>query len=367
MLIMRNVFLLAAMMTLATVIGVGCSRTFTGSTKPATPAASAQQTTLAATKAPASSTPAANPFASVPGILDRSNFGWPREVQGMNGKVTVKAKPQRIHTLSLGHDEVTYALVPAQRVVAVGRYTQDPVYSNVAELAKKVPGLGREPEQVVAQQPDIVIASHTIKTELIAALQNVGLTVVQTELHNDTEGRIQDILFLGYLYGEEQRAIELAKEVRSRSDALAKIVSAKPAEKRPRVLPLTMYSDKIYTAGKGATEGAIVEAAGGLNPAAEAGIQGNKTISSEGIISMRPDVIVIAQPADSGGAFRQKLMSDPALADVPAIKSKRVHLVEAKFFTTLSFWNLRGAEDLATLLWPDDFRGKEFPPFSMPK
>ncbi len=359
----RTGMLFVTMFLLTAIATAACTRAAPQSTTGKTTAVATTSTAAART----TSTPAVNPFASVPGIIDPANHGWPREGQGMNGKVVIKSRPQSIHTLSLGHDEVTYALVAAQRVAAVGKYTQDPVYSNVAELAKKVPGIGREPEQIVARQPDLVVASHTIKVDLIKALENAGLVVVQTELHNDPQGRIQDILFLGYLYGEEDRAIELANEVQRRSDALAAITKTKPDGKRPRVLPLTSYSDKIYTAGKGSTEGTITEVAGGLNAAAEASIEGNKTISSEGIISMRPDVIFIAQPADSGEPFRKKLLSDPALAEVPAIKQQRVYLVEAKFFTTLSFWNIRGAEELAKILWPEDFKGKEFPSFSFPK
>ena len=30
-------------------------------------------------------------------------------------------------------------------------------------------------------------------------------------------------------------------------------------------------------------------------------------------------------------------------------------MVENKHFTTLSYWNIRGVEDLARILWPDDF------------
>ena len=69
---------------------------------------------------------------------------------------------------------------------------------------------------------------------------------------------------------------------------------------------------------------------------------------------MNPEVIVIAQPLEFGAEeFRQSLFDNEALAEVPAIKNNQVHLVEGKHFTTLSYWNIRGAEDLARLLWPD--------------
>ncbi len=303
----------------------------------------------------------------IPGIVDPANGGWPREVEGLNGLVSIAAKPARIHTVSLGHDEVTYALVPAERVVAVGTYTQLPEYSNVAALAQKVVGIGRDPEQIVAQAPDIVIASPYTKKDLIQALENAGIVVVQTQLHNDPAGRIQDILLMGYLFGEEERALALAAEVRSRHRDLLDFVRGKPIEVRPRVLALTSFSDKLYVAGIGSTEGNIIETAGGINVAAEAGIERNTTTSLEGVVAMSPEVIIITQPADGANEFRQELLRTEALAEVPAIKDARVYPVDPKLFTTLSFWNIRGAEELAKILWPDDFGNREFPQFSLPE
>ena len=340
-------------------------------TPPAPPTATPTQVPASPTATPRPTpapAPTPDPFASVAGIVDSTNHGWPREVEGLNGRVTIDAKPTRIHTVSLGHDEMTYALVPAERVVAVGSFTQRPVHSNVAILAKEVPGISRDPEQIVSHDPDIVLASPFAKTELLEALGNVGITVVQTELHNDPEGRILDILFLGYVYGEEERALELVEEVRGRFDELKAVTEAQSEGSRPRVLTLTSYSDKIYTAGSGSTEGSIILGAGGINVAAEAGIERNNTTSLEGVIAMRPDLVILPQPGDSGGEeFRDRLLNDPALAEVPAIRDGRVYLVPPKFFTTLSFWNIRGAEELAKLLWPDDLGDTEFDSFSFPE
>jgi iron complex transport system substrate-binding protein len=312
-------------------------------------------------------TVAPNVLAGVEGVVDPTNRGWPREVEVLNGLVTIEAKPLRVLTVSLGHDEVVYALLPAEHIVAVGRFTQTVGQSNVAELASLVPAIGRDPEQIVAHSPDIVFASPFTKKELIESLENAGITVVQSRLHNDPEGRIADILLMGYILGEELRAVELASEVRDRYEALRSVVAGKQADSRPRVMSTARYSEKLYTAGAGSTEGAIIDAAGGLNVAAEAGLERNPVIDVEGIIAMSPEVIIITQPLDSAEEYKQDLLNNPALAEVPAIRDGRVLQVQPSFFTTLSFWNQRGAEELARLLWPDDFADKEFPPFSFPE
>ena len=306
-------------------------------------------------------------LAGVPGIIDAGNLGWPREVEGLNGRVTIPAKPERIVTLSVGHDEVTYALVPAGRVVGVGSSTQNPMFSNVADLAAGAETIGREPEVILSVSPDVMVTSPFVSSDVVQALSGTGLPVVQTRLANDIDARIQAILLMGYIYGEEERAIAFAREVRERWDALQSVVGAKPVAERQRVMSSARFSDKIFTAGGSSTEGGIIEAAGGINVAAEAGLTGNPTISIESIVAMRPDVILVPQPADSGQDYIDDLLGNAALADVPAIRDRQVFLVDNTSFTTLSHWNLVGAEKLARMLWPSDFEDEEIRPFSFPR
>jgi len=161
--------------------------------------------------------------------------------------------------------------------------------------------------------------------------------------------------------------LEVAAEVRARYEAISAVAVNQPRDARPRVIALTSYSDKIWTAGIDSTEGGIIIAAGGRNVAAEAGIQQNAITSLEGVIAMDPEVIIIPQPADGGGVeFQAQLLGNSALAEVPAVKDGRVYIVSSKLFTTLSFWNIRGVEEMTRLLWPEDVGDREFPSFSFP-
>lgn len=290
----------------------------------------------------------------VRGIVDPSNDGWPREVEGLNGIVSIPTKPLRIITASVGHDEMTLALVPSDRLVAVGAATKNSTYSNVAALVQDKAEITRDPEVIIAQSPDIVVTSPFFPVEAIDALQRVGIVVIQTDLIQGPEARINSILLMGYIFGEEARAFEFADEVQARYETLISITGAKSPQ--PSVLALTQYSDTLWVAGGNSTEGGVIIAAGGVNAAEAAGIQGNQTTSLEGVIAMAPEIIIIAQPIEFGAEeFRQSLLDNEALAEVPAIKNGAVHVVESKHFTTLSYWNIRGAEELARLLWPEDF------------
>ena len=331
-------------------------------TQPATEAPTAEPT---ATPEPGpTAEPVTKLLEGVRGIVDPTNLGWPRDVEGLNGIVTIPSKPLRIITASIGHDEMTLALVPTDRLVGVGSPTKNLTYSNVASLVQDITEISRDPETIVAQSPDVVVTSPFFPAEAVDALSRIGIPVVQTELKHDPEARINSILLMGYIFGEEERALQFAAEVDERHNALVAVTGA--AGPRPRVLALTQYSDKLWVAGGNSTEGGVITTAGGINAAEEAGIESNQTTSLEGVIAMNPEVIVIAQPMEYGAEeFRQSLFSNEVLAEVPAIKNNQVHIVESKHFTTLSYWNIRGAEDLARLLWPDQFTEPSTASFSL--
>ncbi len=329
-----------------------------------TEAPAATPTTAPTATATPEPTPATRSLEGVPGIVDPTNSGWPREVEGLNGIVSIPAKPLRIITASVGHDEMTLAIVPNERLVAVGGATKNETYSNVAALVQEKAEISRDPEVIIAASPDVIVTSPFFPIELVEALQRAGIPVIQTELEQGPESRIEAILLMGYIYGEEERAFEFADEVQARYEALVGVTSVK--EPKPRVLALTQYSDTLWVAGGGSSEGGVITAAGGLNAAEDAGISSNRTTSLEGVIAMAPDIIIIPQPVAFGAEeFRQSLLETEALAEVPAIKSGAVFVVESRHFTTLSYWNILGAEDLARMLWPDDFPNPPAESFSV--
>lgn len=314
------------------------------------------------TGAPEKSGTVVERLATVPAIVDPANLGWPRTVEVANGRVTVRAQPERIHTTSVGLDEVVYALVPRERVVAVGRSTRDPGFSNVAGLAQDAPVVGRDPEEIAAQRPDIVLTvpGPLFRPEQVKALEELGITVVSLEQDRTIPGRMRDILLVGYLLGEEERAVELAGEVERRYRELQAVVGGRAG--RPRVLPLTRFGEGYEAAGAGSTQDGIIQAAGGVNAAAEAGLTGAQRVSLESIIAMAPDVIVVTMPEESGEQVRQDLLREPVLQAVPAVRDGRVYVIPAPYTYTLSYWNLRGAEELAKRLWPDALGDRTFEP-----
>jgi len=296
----------------------------------------------------------------VPGIVDPANHGWPRTVEMANATLVIESPPQKILSLSLGHDEILLGLIGTDRLIGVAAPTAMEDYSNVASLVQDLPAVVGDAELVIGMEPDLVIVSMFTAQDLEDAIEGAGIPVARTALESSIDGQDRNIRLLGYMIGAEDAAEALVAEVRSRIAAVQERIADVPESERPRVLTASRWADSIWVAGAGSTEGDIVTAAGGVNVAAEAGVESNQIVSKESIIAMAPEVIIVTQAGEGGGEFVQDLLDDPAMAAVPAVKDGRVFLGDGKLYTTLSHWNVRGIEETARLLYPDLFQGVEF-------
>lgn len=302
-------------------------------------------------------------YPAVPGIVDPSNLGWPREVETSEGKITLEGPPQRILTYSLGHDEMVLALAPPERIAALGKFTGNPSYSNVAELASQFPVYEKGAENVLAQSPDIFIVSRSTKADIVELVKEAGVPVARPDLEDAAEGHISQLLLLGYMLGAEERALELTAEIRQRLEAVASRVPPPGDASRPSVISITRWSDSISISGGGTTGSDIIEAAGGVNAAARDGIDGFQKISVESILAMNPDFILIPQDGEGAAKLRDDLMNDPVLATVPSVVNGQIHIVHPPNYIVLSHWTVRGVERTAEILFPDRFADVEFTDF----
>lgn len=282
----------------------------------------------------------------VPGIENILDLSWPREVEAMNGTITIDEKPERILTISTGHDEMIFGFANLNNIVGVTSFSQSPG-GNIYELTKDMPTITSEIETIVAQNPDIVFADPYANANLMQSLVDLGITVVQTNLNNTNDGRINDILFAAYVLDELEGARMLINAI----DSIVSYIYNTPINSDEyNVLSVTYY-DAYWAAGEGSTEGSIIELAGFINSAAEEGVVSNNMITKESLITMMPHHIVIPQSVEWGGQdFYDTLMSDESFSSIPAVKNESVHMVNTSHFTTLSHFNILGAIDLLEIL-----------------
>ena len=322
-------------------------------------------TALAAATAEPTATPVAvafdeSRFAGIDGIVDPTNFGWPRSIETSEGVITLDAPPERIHALSLGHSEILAALMDFDRLSAVYSFFVDEEQSNIAGLSADHTMIGYDPEEVVALEPEVIIASRFTNADTVALMTGAKIPVARTNLENSALGNVPNILLIGYMIGAGAEAIALAEEIEARMSFISNVLAG---GSKPRVLSVSKWTS-AFAAGSGTTEGGIIEQAGGINAASDSGIEGHQQVSIESIAAINPDVIIVPQPLDGANVYIDELTSSPALIEVPAIANGQIYHVSPRYHTTLSHWNVRGIERLTTLLFPSAFSGVTFEEFS---
>lgn len=286
--------------------------------------------------------------------------GWPREfTDGRGQTIVVNEPPQRIVTLSLGLDEITMALVGPERFAAISEVARSE-FGNIAAQAAKIPVVvSADVESVLAADPDILLLDGYYNPDLLKQVEAMGLTVAVVDLHDSLEEYMESIRLLAYIYGVEDRGEELIAEIESRIDRLETLVNDQLRDsERIRLMHIT---SGLFTPGSATTNDDIIRLAGGINVVAEAGLQGWQQITLEKVIELAPDALLFDDYDAGQQEFRRDVLENPALSDVPAIRNRRLCQVPHRYISTLSFWNIRGAEELARCLW--DLTGVDFKDF----
>ena len=286
---------------------------------------------------------------SISMIDDPSNISWPRIVTINDRKFTIESRPERVATISLGHDEILFGISDTNQIVATTSFAQDDG-SNIQSKADGLPTISSDPETIISVSPEIIFADPYASVELIDALENAGIIVIQTQLDNSIEGRKNDVWLMSYITGNLSNAKILTDRIDNNIKALQNIKSNN-SDVENKLITLSWW-DAYWTAGIGSTEDSVITLGGGDNLSALNGVESNSTIDKELLISMNPEIILITQSVTWGGKdFYDQLFSDDSLSSINAIKNNKVYMVNSNWWGTLSYWNLKGSEELAKILY----------------
>ncbi len=270
----------------------------------------------------------------------------------LGSEITLSKKPARIISLTLGTDEILLDLVGPERLTGVSYLAPTPEVSNIADnraLAEVENLVEANPEQIIALEPDLVLIASFTDPAVIEQLKGAGLNVFAVGSFVSIEAMQENILTLGTLVGETEKAQQMVEGMNDRLAAIEAKLSEAEGEP-PRVLYL---SSDGWVAGSATTVDDIIQRAGGANAAAEAGLNDWNQVSEEAIIEMNPDVVILS-PFVTDEEFR----TNPAFAELSAVQNGRVYAPSDKVMSATSQYIVLGVEELAQLLHPDLFAGE---------
>ena len=259
-------------------------------------------------------------------------------------------RSQRIVSLSPNLTEIVFALGLGDRVVGVSNNCDWP-----AE-AKQKPKMGTfwqpNTEAIIAAKPDLVVCESFLQHKEVAeTLKRAGLRVVS--LHAESiEELYSAILSIGQAAGCSDKAEPLATKIKSDIDQ----IRAKSSSARKVKVLWAVQTEPMRVVGVKTFVNEIIDLAGGQNVIEPTGDQ-YPSVGTETILTSGAEVIIQSAMGTEDITKQQEAAEKfwNRFANLPAVKNKKVYVIEADTVLRLGPRLPDGIMAVAKLLHPELF------------
>jgi iron complex transport system substrate-binding protein len=258
---------------------------------------------------------------------------YPRQAVDSDGfTVRINHPARRIVSQYWSIDEFVYSVVPPERVVAVSPMAYEQSFSNViGQVQQFHPAIADDVETVLRRDPDLVLVSNSATADLCALIRSTGIPLYRAYTNFTSLRQVAETIRLtGYLTGDDAGAERALTRFRAE---LAKARSMRlPGAARPRILGY----EGGYCNGRGTLFDDVVKTIGGVNVAAEGGLSGPDSVSTEQIIRWNPEWIVTGANRGQSKATLTRLLADPGIALTQAARNGHVLVFENNVYQPMS-------------------------------
>lgn len=270
-----------------------------------------------------------------------------RIITDMTGrKVTIPTKIERVSSTGGAIEEWILMLGSPEKLVATSKATQSnpwfgKVYPKIKKVAAPFSASDVNVEDLIKTKPDVVFllsGSDAMRTKI----EGAGIPVVTLERRNPEELK-KGIMIVGEIMGEkeEKRAAQFCTYYDQNMKSVTQKTKSLSKDKLVRVYYAA--GSILNTEGKDSIVTSWIEMSGGINVAAEGGVEGIlKDVSMEDVIKWNPEVI-IARDA----AYKNEILKDDRWKNISAVKNNKVYINPKGVYQ----WCVRSADEALQILW----------------
>lgn len=198
---------------------------------------------------------------------------------------------------------------------------------------RELPSIGYQrqlaAEGMLALRPDVLIGSEEMgPPPVLAQLRGAGVQVEMLSSAPDLDSLQHNLQRLGALLGDPRRADQAFAAYQQRLQQQADwLLHAQQQQQAPGVLLLLGHAGgSPLVGGENSVAGWLIERAGGRNLATH---NGYKALSTEALVALDPEVVIIADRRLVGDAARDALLrQNPALAATRAARNQRLVMLD---------------------------------------
>jgi len=270
---------------------------------------------------------------------------------GLGRTVKLSGPAQRIVSLAPSNTEILFAIGAGSQVVGRDDFSD---YPNAVKALPSVGGTDKyNNEQIVALQPDLVLAAEINTADQVKALESLGLTVYYMKNPTTLEEMYGNLETVAKLTGHEADAATLIASLKTRVAAVDNKIAT--ATSRPSVFYEIDATDpaKPYTAGPGTFIDLLIQRAGGTNIAGTSKDQ-YPQLSLEQVVALNPTFILLGDAAY--GTTPDVVKARPGWGSLSAVTNGNVIPVDDNLFSRPGPRLVDGLELLAKILHPELFK-----------
>lgn len=225
------------------------------------------------------------------------------------GSAPASAAPQRVVSVNLCADVLLLHLAERKQIASLTFLAATSPLSPVRERARGLPVNHGQLEEVLALQPDLVVAHRYGNTALAARLQRLGLPVLTLEPPTGLDAVATEIRRLAARLGRgEQAETLLARYART-------LAPAPTAGPRP---VLAVYGPNGITSGPGSLLHDVLTRSGFDNLAPRLGIGSVGSLRMEALLLQAPDALLFSDSGSHMNSLARQKLRHPALRQLAA-------------------------------------------------
>ena len=286
--------------------------------------------------------------------------------------VTVKKPIKRIIPFSSYVTDTLRSIKATDKIVGVPGYvinqkTFFPEFGDFPNLGTV--GAGTDYEKIVELQPDVFFLYRgydAIQTRVESLIPGIAVVRVDCSAPDDYT---EEVTKLGYILNRKQEAEEFIDFYENFLNQIDEKVKMLSEDEKPRVFYTypTHFPGTYYTVGRLCGVDHAIVRAGGINIAADIGIEAkNPVIDPEWVLEQNPEIILGSGMGTKMGYegdcpteaemedLRDIIMLQPGWGHIAAVESNKVYLVHSKLLDRTGH-HFIGTAYIAKLFHPDIF------------
>ena len=217
------------------------------------------------------------------------------------------ALPSRVISLNLCTDQLLLALADRNAIASVTHLARDCTISAHCREAAQVPINYGTAEEMIAAQPDLVLAGRYTTRPTVDIAHKLGMRVLDLNPANSLDDVRSQIREVAEALGRPERGAAIIADL----DRQLAAEPPTPEQNRPVA---AVYQANGMTIGAGSLVDATMQAAGFDNLARRLGLANYVYLPLETLIASQPDLLILNSQRAIYPSIGESILSHPAIA-----------------------------------------------------